>query len=191
MKDFLGSKLYLTSSLNFFFGEALRYFTNYIVNQVPSHCFRLFYYRNILNFKVGRNSFIFMSTYFDRRDNFSIGDNSVINQKCRIDNRAKVTIGSNVSISPEVYILTADHDLQCPFFSGRKRPVLIGDYVFIGTRALILPGVSLGVGSAVAAGAVVTKDVPPYSIVAGIPAKFVKSRNSKLNYKINYGRPFS
>ena len=184
-------KPYFPSQLNFWVGEVLRYCTNCIVNRIPSHRFRLFYYRKILKFEIGKSSFIFMDTCFDARKNFVMGNNSVINQKCRIDNRVKVEIGNNVSISAEVCILTTDHDLQSPSFAGRNKPVFVGDYVFIGTRALILAGVSLGEGSAVAAGAVVTKDVPPYSIVAGVPARFIKHRNPNLSYEINYGRLFS
>ncbi|WP_228052460.1 acyltransferase [Nodosilinea sp. LEGE 07298] len=120
-----------------------------------------------------------------------MGDNSVINQKCCIDNRGRIEIGKNVSISPEVCIITADHDLQNARFVGRIRPVFIDDYVFIGMRALILPGVKIGEGSVVAAGAVVTKDVLPYTIVAGVPAKLISMRKKDLNYTINYKRFFS
>ncbi|WP_422393849.1 acyltransferase [Phormidium tenue] len=120
-----------------------------------------------------------------------MGENSVINQKCRIDNRGRVEIGKNVSISAEVCIITADHDLQSANFAGRIRSVLIDDYVFVGARALILPGVRLGKGSAVAAGAVVTKNVLPYTIVAGVPAKPISMREKSLNYTINYRRLFS
>ncbi|MGB3309227.1 MAG: acyltransferase [Nodosilinea sp.] len=172
-------------------GEFLIYSSNYFVNRIPGHFVRLFFYRHFLNFKIGRNSSILMRVCFDSRRNFSIGENSVINQNCRIDNRGTVKIGKNVSISAEVCILTADHDLQSPGFRGRTRPVLIDDYVFIGTRALILPGVTLGKGSAVAAGAVVTKNVPSHAIVAGVPAKQIKSREKNLEYTIFYRRLFS
>lgn len=172
-------------------GEFLLYSSNHFVNRIPSHFARLLFYRHLSGFEIGSNSFIFMGTCFDSRRNFSIGENSVINQNCRIDNRGKVKIGNNVSISAETVILTADHDLQSPDFKGRIRPVLIDDYVFIGTRALILPGVTLGKGSAVAAGAVVTKDVLPYAIVAGVPAKQIKTREKNLEYTIFYKRRFS
>lgn len=132
-----------------------------------------------------------MEAYFDTRKNFILGENSVINQKCRLDNRGKIKIGNNVSISAEVCILTADHDLQCSYFTGRNSTVKIDDYVFIGTRAMILPGISLGRGSAIAAGAVVTKDVSPYTIVAGIPARPIGIRSTNLKYTISYGRLFS
>jgi acetyltransferase-like isoleucine patch superfamily enzyme len=119
-----------------------------------------------------------------------MGKNSVINQKCRLDNRGFITIGDNVSISAEVCILTADHDPQSRDFSGTIRPVTIEDYVFIGTRAMILPGVTLAKGSFIAAGAVVTKNVEPFTIVAGVPAKPIGKRRTDLDYSAHYERLF-
>ncbi|WP_333480017.1 acyltransferase [Allocoleopsis sp.] len=131
-----------------------------------------------------------MGAWFDAPKNFKVGKHSVINQKCRLDNRGGITIGENVSISAEVCILTADHDLQSWDFAGRTRPVHIEDYVFIGTRAVILPGVTLGKGCAVAAGAIVTKSVSPCTIVAGVPAKPIGKRQPDLQYRLSYRRLF-
>jgi maltose O-acetyltransferase len=178
------------NKIKIIFGEGLLYLTNHIVNHIPLHFIRLGFYRLFLKFDIGSDSAIFMETWFDTKDNFKIGNNSVINQKCRLDNRGGITIGENVSISAEVCILTADHDLQSYDFTGRTRPVNIEDYVFIGTRATILPGVTLGKGSAVAAGAVVTKSVPPFTIVAGVPAKPIGRRPTDLQYCISYLRLF-
>lgn len=166
------------------------YVCNRIVARVPSHTLRLLFYRKIMGFDIAAASYIFMDAWFDAEINFTMGPHSVINQRCRLDNRGGIIIGTNVSISAEVTILTADHDPQSSSFDGRLRPVIIGDRVFIGTRALILPGVTLGEGCVVAAGSVVTKDVNAYSIVAGVPAKEIGSRNSELDYIISYGRPF-
>ena len=168
----------------------LLYFSNNILSHIPSHCLRLFFYRNFMKFKVEKGSCIFMYAWIDSKENFELGKNSVINQKCRLDNRGSIKIGDNVSISSEVCILTADHDLQSKEFKGRTRPVVIEDYVFIGTRAMVLPGVTLGKGSAVAAGAVVTKNVEPFTVVAGVPAKPIDQRTSNLNYNAHYCRLF-
>ena len=115
---------------------------------------------------------------------------TIINQKCRLDNRGGITIGDRVAIAAEVCILTADHDPKRSDFATRLRSVNIEDYVFIGTRAMILPGVTLGKGSIVAAGAVVTKDVAPFTVVAGVPAKPISNRCSDLNYSVSYPRLF-
>lgn len=164
------------------------YFANHIISHVPFHFVRLYFYRTILKAKIDAGSSVFMGTWFDTVGGLSIGRNSTVNQQCRLDSRGGLKIGSNVSISAQVYILTADHDLQSAHFDGRKSKVRVADYVFIGTRATILPGVSIGEGAVVAAGAVVTRDVPPYTMVAGIPAKQVGIRRRELVYKVNYRR---
>lgn len=176
--------------------DILLYLCNRIVAKIPSHTLRLAFYRKVMRFEIADSSFVFMDAWFDTNyvggketGRFRMGPNSVINQRCRLDNRGGITIGSNVSISSEVCILTADHDPNSTGFEGRTSPVFIEDYVFIGTRALILPGVTLGVGSVVGAGSVVTKDVPPYTVVAGVPARSIAERRKDLNYSIRYGRP--
>lgn len=106
-----------------------------------------------------------------------------------MDNRGTITIGACVSISEEVIILTADHDVNTPHFVTRERPVEIGSYAFLGTRCMILPGVRIGRAAVVAAGAVVSRDVLDFEIVGGVPAKRIGLRNKDLSYKIDY-RPW-
>jgi acetyltransferase-like isoleucine patch superfamily enzyme len=171
--------------------DALLYLCNKIVAEIPSHTLRLGFYRKVMGFDIGRRSFIFMGAQFDCRNGFSLGDHAVINERCRLDNRGTLHIGSNVSISSEVCILTADHDPQSESFAGRNRPVEIADYSFIGTRALILPGCNIGRGAIVAAGSVVSKNVEPFAIVAGNPAKVIGQRPENLNYELDYGRLFA
>ena len=168
--------------------DALLYITNRVVARIPSHHIRLLYYKRVLGFRIGPSSFILMDAWFDYKGHFTMGEGSVINQKCRMDNRGGIYIGNSVSISAEVCILTADHDLQSPSFQGRTRRVAIEDFVFIGTRAVILPGVLIHEGAAVAAGSIVTKDVDPYTIVAGIPARMIGTRPRDLHYRHGYDR---
>jgi acetyltransferase-like isoleucine patch superfamily enzyme len=169
-------------------------FRLYVCNEwiagIPSHSIRNFYYRKVMKFTLGRSCSILMHCKFDCTTQFWIGENSVINQSCRLDNRAGLTIGENVSISEQVIILTADHNVESAEFEGRNKPVSIGDYAWIGTRVTILPGVNIGKGALIAAGAVVTRDVAPYTIVGGVPAKFLKMRREDLNYKAGYRRLF-
>lgn len=133
-----------------------------------------------------------MDCTFDCKKNLTIGDNSVINSKCRLDPRGGIVIGNNVSISNEVIILTADHDLSTPALDGRVRGVKIADYVWIGTRAIIMPGVKIERGAVIAAGALVAKDVGAFDVVAGVPAKVIKRResNTTLHYSASYRRLF-
>jgi len=117
----------------------------------------------------------------------NIGDHNVINYGCTFDGRRyQITIGNNVSIGPEATVLTLGHDPQSLEFADKGGDVIIGDRVWIGYRALILPGVEIGEGVVVAAGAVVTKSVPPYTIVGGNPAKKIGDRNRNLTYNLNY-----
>jgi maltose O-acetyltransferase len=115
--------------------------------------------------------------------NIHLGSSNIINENCFLDGRKFfIRTGSNVSIGPEAAILTLGHDPQSPDFADRGGDVIIGDRVWIGYRALILPGVSLGEGAVVGAGAVVTRSVPPFTIVAGNPAKPINTRHSDLRY---------
>lgn len=170
--------------------DGILYITNRIIALIPFHFVRLSFYRYCLGFEIATGSSIFMEAWFDTKKNFSMGKNSVVNQKCRLDNRGGINIGDNVSISSEVCILTGYHDPKSSDFSGIIKCVTVEDYVFVGTRAMILPGVTLGKGSFVAAGAVVTKNVEPFTIVAGVPAKPIGSRCSDLNYSATYTRLF-
>ena len=112
-----------------------------------------------------------------------IGAGTVINRGTVLDGRFPLTIGENVSISIQTIILTLEHDLAAPDFRAVGAPVVIGDRVFLGARAVVLPGITICEGAAVAAGAVVTRDVEPYAIVAGVPARVIGSRPRNLSYE--------
>ena len=108
-----------------------------------------------------------------------------------MDGRDKLTIGNHVDIASSVMIYNSEHNIESGDFMAVDGPVKIGDYVFVGPRAIILPGVTIGKGAVVAAGAVVTKDVPEYAIVGGVPAKIIGERKNKdLNYKLGRARLF-
>ena len=110
----------------------------------------------------------------------SLGDYSGFGINARI--HGACTIGKYVMMGTDVVIFSHNHAFDrtdVPMMQQgfqEERPVVIEDDVWIGDRVIILPGVHVGEGSILAAGAVVTKDVPPYSIVAGVPAKVIKMR---------------
>lgn len=107
-----------------------------------------------------------------------IGKNSRING-AHISAQVLVQIGDNVRIAPYTLILDSDfHDVSDHFSEGVSKPIIIEDNVWLASRSTILKGVRIGTGAVVAAGAVVTKDIPPYTVVAGVPAKAVKTIQS-------------
>src|SRR5690606_26980754 len=113
-----------------------------------------------------------MNVFINKRK-IIIGKNSAINRGCYLDGRGGLIIGNNVSISPGVQLITATHDVNSSDFNYLTKEITIEDYVWIGTNAIILPGVKLKKGSVVAAGTVVTKDVEEYDIVGGVPSKII------------------
>ncbi len=161
------------------------YLANHFVASWPSFRFRHWYYVKRMKYSLGNRSSIHMGV-FVTGDHIRIGDNVVINRKVYLDGRIGIDIKNNISISPEVYILSMEHDPNSPSFATRGSKVIIDDHAWIGARAIILPGVHIGEGAVVAAGAIVTKDVQPYSIVAGVPAKEIGKRNKDIRYKCEY-----
>lgn len=113
----------------------------------------------------------------------TIGANSFVG-RAELAVHAPLTLGACVCINDGVKILTASHDVMDPQWRTVAKPIVIEDHVWIATNALILPGVTLGRGAVVAAGAVVVKDVPPLGIVAGNPARLLdKCRVGHLDYQ--------
>lgn len=182
----------LCSFLFVFLSELRLYLCNEIVSNIPSHRIRLFYYRVVMKFTIEANSYIFMHVTFDAAEGLIMKKNSVINANCRIDTRGGVEIGENVSISQGVTILTADHDMDSPYMTGRQKGVKLESYVWIGTNATILPGVIIGNASVVGACSVVTKQVETFSVVAGAPARVIKERKmpDTFLYTCSYKRLF-
>lgn len=148
------------------------------IGYVPSHHIRRFFYR-IQGMKIGKGSALHMGAVFYNASNIKIGEDSIIGENAVLDGRDKLVIGSHVDIASEVMIYNAEHNVNDPDFTAINAPVTIGDYVFIGPRSIILPGVKIGNGAVVGAGAVVTKDVEEFKIVGGVPAKEIGERNTK------------
>lgn len=129
---------------------------------------------------VGKNVNFERKAYFT--PGLVIGDNSGVGIQCEVN--GPVQIGKNVLMGPEVVIYTNSHRYEnknkAIIEQGFREvnPVFIDDDCWIGRRAIIMPGVHIGTGCVVGAGALVTKDTPPYSVVGGIPAKVLKYRES-------------
>ncbi len=162
----------------------------YVLVNIPSHHVRRFLLR-LGGANIGSGSSIHMGIRFFSLKNLAIGNDTIIGDHAFFDGRAKLTIGDHVDMASEVMIYNSEHDLESDIFKAREEPVEIGDYVFIGPRAIILPGVKIGKGAVVAAGAVVTKDVNDFEMVGGVPAKVIGERKNKdLHYKLGRARLF-
>lgn len=143
---------------------------------LPGHRFREFVMRRLVGATVGRNVALQRRVKITAHRHLTIGDNCQVNAGTTLDARGRLHIGNGVNISPEVMILTADHDPRSDEFLGRRREVVIGDRAWIATRAMILPGTTIGEGALVAAGSVVHGTIEPWTIVAGNPAQQIGSR---------------
>jgi len=134
------------------------------------------------NVTIHRNSIIECTGVIrELGEGLVVGNNVGMAQNAFIQIRGKVEIGSNVMFGPSVSIFSESHgndrtDIPMIEQATKRIGVKIEDDVWIGTKATVLDGVTIGKGSIIAAGSVVNKDVPPYSIVAGVPAKVIKSR---------------
>lgn len=193
MNQYIGQKITLQNIIPKIFNRLLTVFAEFwllilrIVSFIPSHLLRkLFYW--ISGIKMPFDSTIHLGANFFKPSGIQIGHNTIIGYGAFLDGRGKLTIGNHVDIASKVLIYTDEHNLNDPNFGNSFAPVTIGDYVFIGPRAIILPGVKIGKGAVVAAGAVVTKDIPDFEIWGGVPAKKISSRQLKNpNYRL--GRP--
>lgn len=153
-------------------------FKLHCVGYFPSHLVRRFFYR-LYGIKIGRGSAIHMGARFYNPIHISIGKDTIVGENAVLDGRDTLTIGNHVDIASEVMIYNSQHDINDEKFAAVKSPVIIKDYVFIGPRAIILPGVTIEKGAVVGAGAVVTHDVSEFSVVGGVPAKEISKRNSQ------------
>lgn len=166
------------------------YIPNFIINNIPFYVLRNLYYKNIMGIEIDKKSSIHMKVFIEGTyrgiKRLKIGKNVSIGRRTYLDSRGGLEIGDNVSISPEVKIITASHKVDCKDFTYLKMKVIIEEYVWIGTGAIILPGITLEKGSVIAAGSVVTKDVKAFTVIGGNPAKFIKNREKILQYEPIY-----
>lgn len=157
-----------------------------LTGYIPSHFIRRFVYR-FWGVKIGHGSTIHMGAVFYDPRNITIGEDTIIGENVVLDGRDKLVFGNHVDVASEVMFYNGEHDINDENFKPVFAPVIVEDYVFIGPRAIILPGVTIKKGAVVAAGAVVTKDVPEFTIVGGVPAKLISERKLK-NPQYKLGR---
>jgi acetyltransferase-like isoleucine patch superfamily enzyme len=175
--------------------KLLRFVTGFVryisfqVGLIPSHRVRMFIYKHIFMVEIEENVTIYWDCEIRAHGKLSIGKGSIIGDHAILDaRRGGIRIGENVNISNSVSMWTDQHDYNdCYFRSlpGHRGPIIINNRVWIGPNVTILHSVTIGEGAVVAAGAVVTKDVPPFTLVGGVPAKIIGSRNKDLRYEFS------
>lgn len=195
-KDKMGRQLSVTQGIKKGLSRFYSYFLDFellflrLVGVVPFYFVRWFFF-GLAGVKIGPKAHIHVGVQFFNPKGIEIGEGTIIGQRAFLDGRDKLKIGKHVDIASEVMIYNSEHDINTEDFKAVSGPVEVEDHVFIGPRVIILPGVHIGRGSVIAAGAVVTKDVPDFTIVGGVPAKIIGERKLKnLHYRLGRARLF-
>lgn len=175
--------------LNAFLYSLYFYAFNRYIAYLPFYAVRRFFIRRMVG-ALGRKDSILMGLELRKPGNVFIGDHVVINRKVLLDGRGgRLVIGNHVDIAQETNIWTLEHDVHDDYHRDKGGDVIIEDYVWIASRVTILPGVTIGRGAVVATNAVVTRSVPPMTIVGGVPARVIGERKSKLLFH-KFHRPW-
>ena len=173
----------------FLLGYLYLAFWNHFLNKIPSYFIRYYIAKYLYGLRIGRSNLhsgIFLLSPW----NISIGDDCNVQMNCFLDGRGGLVIEDNVDLTMCVKVLTEQHDIDSPTYETVKKPVFIKSNAVVGSFSLILPGVTVHEGGVVGAGSVVTRDVPPYSMVAGNPAVKKRDRNRTVSYRLDFKRPF-
>ena len=157
----------------------------FAVSRIPSHLIRNFYYKKVFKMQIGKNVVIHKGLEIRGGYKITIGDGTIIGDDCILDGRFGLVIGSNVNLSSRASIYTMHHDVDDSEFGGSGGKVFIGDRVWISSNTIVLPGVTIYEGAVLAAGAIATKDLEPFSIYAGVPAIKKRNRNKDLKYNFD------
>lgn len=150
----------------------IRYKLN-LLGRIPCHAYRNWILRHIYLMKIDKRVVIYGGFEIRFPWKIEVGEGTIIGDECKLDGRNGLKIGRNVNFSTGAWIWTEQHDINDAMFGSNNSggPVEIGDRAWISSRSVILPHNTIGEGAVVAAGAVVTKSVPAYTIVGGVPAK--------------------
>ena len=164
------------------FYYAVTLWGNRIINKLPSRHLRKVFY-SMLGAKMGKNCYPCRRVEILLPRGLKLGDGVSVGWFAELDARGGITVGHDTNISSHVKLITGSHDIDDPNFTADFLPIHIGHHCWIGTGATVLQGVKIGDGAVVAAGAVVNKDVPPYTVVGGVPAKCIRKRSGDISYK--------
>jgi putative colanic acid biosynthesis acetyltransferase WcaF len=160
---------------------------NTLISRIPVTSLRMRCYALLgVVFADSRTGVIMLGSEIRAPHRLEIGRNTAIGRRCTIDARGGIRIGEDVNISSNARLQTAKHLVDDPDFKHDYSPIAVGDRAWIAEAAIVLGGVTIGEGAVVAAGAVVTKDVAPFSMVGGVPAQPIRERSRDLRYHLSW-----
>ena len=170
-------------ALTVYYGVAKRLPTQPVPGWKIGHWLRRVLVRHIFA-ECGDGVIIEQNCYFGTGTTLRVGSNSQLGANARID--AEVTIGDDVVMGPDVVIMAISHEFEDPSIPVRlqgarpRYPVVIGNDVWIATRVIIMPGVTIGDHSIIGANSVVVRNIPPLSVAAGVPCRVIRRRGERL-----------
>lgn len=163
------------------------YALNHVVNRIPLVGPRMAAYRAAgVAIEDPRTGMIMLGTDVFAPRRLALGARSIVGGRCLLDARGGIEIGRDVNITGRARLMTARHVVDDPDFTAALEPIVVHDRAWIALGATVLGGVTVGEAAVVAAGAVVTSDVPPYTVVGGIPARPLRERTRDLRYSLDY-----
>ena len=189
-QDYHDRKTFIFLFKSFIWNYILGYirYTIFEVGRIPSHRIRNFLYRYIYLVDMQYGCVIHHGAEIREPSKLKMCKGTTIGDYAVLDARKGIVIGKNVNISSNVQLWTEQHDYNDPYFRctpSKSGPINIKDYVWIGPHSIILHNITIGEGAVIAAGSVVTKDVEPYTLVGGIPAKKIGERSKNILYELS------
>ncbi len=158
---------------------------NTVITHIPSHRLRQGFLR-MMGAQIGERSAIFRGCRILAPERLVVGRRCAIAWNVMIDARGGITFGDDVVVASDCQFVTAEHDVSSPTFAATYAPIEVRRWAWIGTRAMVFKGVTIGEGGVVAGGGVAVSDVPPYTVVGGVPAKPIGRRTENLDYDPTY-----
>ena len=164
------------------FYYAIVLFGNVVINKIPSRHIRKWFYQ-LMGAKIGKHTFPCRRVEVLLPKGLVLHDRVAVGWSAELDARGGIEIGHDTNISSHAKLITGSHDIDDPEFTADFKPIKVGHHCWIGTEAIVLQGITIGDGAVVAAGAVVTKDVPPFEMWGGTPAHYIRKRNENVEYR--------
>jgi acetyltransferase-like isoleucine patch superfamily enzyme len=160
------------------------YLMNALASHIPLYATRMRAYRAFgVHFEEIESTTFMLGTEVFKPKGLHVGPHTIVGRRCLLDCRgAEIRLGRNVNVGSQAMLICAKHDVQSPTFAWAASPIVVHDYAWVSVRAIVLGGVTIGEGAVVAGGTVVTKDVEPYAIVGGSPARKLGERTRDLRY---------